>query len=109
MRAAEADVHREPCLESGVCEHEISTSGAAAPERARLTPGRRAVTFLLAAYKAFLSPLLPSSCKFYPTCSAYAQEAVERHGVARGLALAARRLLRCRPFSPGGYDPVPDA
>lgn len=73
------------------------------------SPGRRLVVFLLALYKAFLSPLLPSSCKFYPSCSMYAKEAVERHGVARGLGLALRRLLRCRPFSRGGYDPVPDA
>jgi hypothetical protein len=53
--------------------------------------------------------MLPSCCKFYPTCSIYAKEAVERHGVARGLLLAARRLLRCRPFARGGHDPVPDA
>jgi hypothetical protein len=67
------------------------------------------LVFLLSVYKAFVSPLLPSSCKFYPTCSEYAKEAVGRHGVARGLCLALGRLLRCRPFSPGGYDPVPDA
>jgi hypothetical protein len=65
--------------------------------------------FLLSLYKAFVSPLLPSSCKFYPTCSEYAKEAVGRHGAARGLSLALKRLLRCRPFSRGGYDPVPDA
>jgi putative membrane protein insertion efficiency factor len=72
-------------------------------------PGARVLIFLLSLYKAFASPLLPSSCKFYPTCSEYAKEAVSRHGVTRGLNLALRRLLRCRPFSPGGYDPVPDA
>jgi putative membrane protein insertion efficiency factor len=71
--------------------------------------GARMVVFLLALYKAFLSPVLPSSCKFYPSCSVYAQEAVARHGVVRGTGLAVRRLLRCRPFSAGGYDPVPDA
>jgi putative membrane protein insertion efficiency factor len=76
---------------------------------ALLSPGPRVLVFLLSLYKVFLSPLLPSSCKFYPTCSAYAQEAVARYGMARGLSLALRRLLRCRPFSPGGYDPVPDA
>jgi putative membrane protein insertion efficiency factor len=76
---------------------------------ALLSPGRRLLVFGLSAYQVFLSPLLPSSCKFYPTCSVYAQEAIARYGVARGLGLALRRLLRCRPFSPGGYDPVPDA
>lgn len=71
--------------------------------------GKQIVVFSLLFYKSALSPLLPSFCKFYPTCSVYAREAVERHGVRRGLALAARRLLRCRPFSQGGIDPVPDA
>jgi hypothetical protein len=65
--------------------------------------------FLLSLYKVFFSPLLPSCCKFYPTCSTYAQQAVEQHGAARGLRLTLSRLLRCRPFSRGGYDPVPDA
>lgn len=71
--------------------------------------GQRIVIFCLLFYKSALSPMLPSFCKFYPTCSVYAREAVERHGVRRGLALAARRLLSCRPFSQGGIDPVPDA
>ena len=70
--------------------------------------GRLAVAALVI-YKGGISPLLPSFCKFYPTCSVYAIEAVERHGVGRGLWLAAKRVLRCRPFSPGGHDPVPDA
>jgi putative membrane protein insertion efficiency factor len=88
-----------------------STASTAAAHGLAVAPGlaSRLLIFLLALYKAFFSPLLPSSCKFYPTCSSYAQEAVARHGVARGLGLALRRLLRCRPFSPGGYDPVPDA
>ena len=71
--------------------------------------GRGVVLTLLAVYKGGISPLLPSFCKFYPTCSVYAMEAVERHGVGQGLWLAAKRVLRCRPFSPGGHDPVPDA
>lgn len=69
-------------------------------------PARSAV-FLLIAYKRLLSPLLPSSCRFEPTCSVYAREAIERHGLLRGGALAARRLLRCHPFHRGGLDPVP--
>ncbi|HXW54943.1 MAG TPA: membrane protein insertion efficiency factor YidD [Candidatus Cybelea sp.] len=59
-------------------------------------------------YIVFLSPFLGGACKFYPSCSNYAVEAVTRHGVRRGIALAAKRLLRCRPFTKGGFDPVPD-
>ena len=92
-----------------MCDSQTTAPGAPQRSAAGLSPGPRLLVFLLAIYKAFVSPLLPSSCKFYPTCSSYAQEAVVRHGVARGLGLALRRLLRCRPFSDGGYDPVPDA
>ncbi|MCX6091456.1 MAG: membrane protein insertion efficiency factor YidD [Candidatus Bipolaricaulota bacterium] len=59
------------------------------------------------AYRRFLSPVLPHSCRFYPSCSEYAIEAVETHGVFRGGWLAVRRLLKCQPLHPGGYDPVP--
>ena len=59
------------------------------------------------AYQVSLGPLLPSSCRYYPSCSAYAIEALERHGAFRGAWLSARRVLRCHPFRPGGYDPVP--
>jgi putative membrane protein insertion efficiency factor len=59
-------------------------------------------------YQAVLSPLMFSICKFYPSCSHYAAEALEKHGARRGLRLAAGRLWRCRPFTQGGYDPVPD-
>ena len=59
-------------------------------------------------YQATLAPLMPFGCKFYPTCSHYAAEAIARHGARRGLLLAAERLLRCRPFTRGGHDPVPD-
>ena len=57
-------------------------------------------------YKRFLSPFLPPACRFFPTCSQYAMDAVEKYGVFRGLLLATWRLLRCHPFSKGGYDPV---
>ncbi|PZM97402.1 MAG: membrane protein insertion efficiency factor YidD [Actinobacteria bacterium] len=59
------------------------------------------------AYRRWISPALPARCRFYPSCSAYALEAVARHGAVRGAGLAVRRLLRCHPFHPGGYDPVP--
>jgi putative membrane protein insertion efficiency factor len=62
---------------------------------------------LLAGYKRWISPWLPPACRFHPTCSEYAREAVAVHGVWRGLGLALWRLLRCQPFSRGGFDPVP--
>lgn len=55
-------------------------------------------------YKVFISPYLPSSCRFYPTCSSYAVLALEKHGLLKGLYLSFRRLLRCHPFCDGGYD-----
>lgn len=68
---------------------------------------RAALVLLLRIYQAVLSPLLPAACRFDPTCSAYAVEAVTRHGALRGCWLTLKRLLRCRPGCPGGYDPVP--
>ena len=64
------------------------------------------VLLLLRGYKAAISPLLPPSCRFVPTCSQYAHEAVERHDLLRGGWMGVRRLARCHPFHPGGYDPV---
>jgi putative membrane protein insertion efficiency factor len=69
--------------------------------------GARVATEVLDFYKRAISPWLPPACRFEPTCSIYAREAIERYGLARGLALAARRLLRCHPFRSGGFDPVP--
>ena len=59
-------------------------------------------------YQALVSPLLGNRCKYYPSCSEYAAQAIERYGILRGLVLAGWRLLRCNPFSHGGYDPVDD-
>lgn len=71
-------------------------------------PGIAAVVVvLLRGYRAVLSPLLPPTCRYVPTCSSYAIESVERFGARRGLALATRRLLRCHPWGRAGYDPVP--
>jgi len=63
---------------------------------------------LIAGYRRFVSPLLPPACRFYPSCSHYASEAIVRHGVARGGVLAVRRLARCHPWCEGGVDPVPN-
>ena len=59
-------------------------------------------------YQRLISPALPRRCKYHPTCSAYATQAIERYGILRGAVLAGWRLLRCNPFSDGGYDPVSD-
>jgi hypothetical protein len=63
---------------------------------------------LIRVYQWTLSPMLGAHCRFYPSCSCYAHEALDRHGALRGTWLAVKRLARCHPFSPGGYDPVPD-
>jgi len=61
---------------------------------------------ILRFYKYFISPMLPPACRFTPTCSEYAAEAIARHGFWKGSWMGVRRLMRCHPFSPGGYDPV---
>jgi putative membrane protein insertion efficiency factor len=72
-----------------------------------VTPAALPLIGIVRVYQRLISPLLPPSCRFYPSCSAYAVTALERHGAARGSWLAARRLARCHPFNPGGLDPVP--
>jgi len=62
---------------------------------------------LLRAYPLLIAPLLPNCCRFVPSCSQYATEAFETHGLVKGLGLSLKRLLRCHPFHPGGWDPVP--
>jgi uncharacterized protein len=68
---------------------------------------RKTLTLLIRGYQLVISPALPPSCRFYPSCSHYAHEAITRYGAVRGSWLAARRLARCHPFNRGGYDPVP--
>ena len=68
---------------------------------------RRLALSLLRFYKRFISPLLPPMCRFEPTCSVYTMQAVEKYGVLRGVWLGMKRLGRCHPFNPGGWDPVP--
>jgi putative membrane protein insertion efficiency factor len=62
---------------------------------------------LIRGYQLFISPIFPNSCRFVPSCSQYAVEAVKTYGCVRGLGLSLKRLLRCHPFHPGGWDPVP--
>lgn len=68
---------------------------------------RRGMALLIRGYQRFISPALPRSCRFTPSCSQYTLEAVTRYGVLRGGWLGVRRLVRCHPFHPGGFDPVP--
>ncbi len=66
-----------------------------------------AVAVVIRGYRRWVAPALPPACRFFPSCSAYALEALERHGLTRALWLTAGRLLRCHPYHPGGFDPVP--
>jgi uncharacterized protein len=67
---------------------------------------QRILIFVLRGYKILISPLLPSACRFYPSCSEYMMDAVAKHGAARGIWMGLKRLGRCHPFHEGGYDPV---
>jgi len=69
---------------------------------------KKAFIFPIKLYKRFVSPILPDSCRFTPSCSTYAVSAIEKHGIVVGFFLAFYRILRCNPFCKGGYDPVPE-
>jgi len=73
-----------------------------------LNPLKSLVLLMLRGYKRFVSPLLGTNCRFYPSCSSYAMQAVDRFGVLRGGWLAIKRIARCHPLNPGGLDPVPE-
>jgi putative membrane protein insertion efficiency factor len=83
------------------------SSDATSPRPA--TFGARMLVMVVIAYRRWISPALPARCRFYPSCSAYGLEAIVTHGALRGSGLTVWRLLRCHPFHPGGYDPVPPA
>ena len=74
-----------------------------------MTAAGRIAVLAVRSYQFLISPLLPASCRFAPSCSEYAAEAITGHGMLRGVGLALRRLARCHPFHPGGYDPPPIA
>jgi uncharacterized protein len=82
-------------------------SSAASPPDVRPGPAARILLLLIEGYRLLLSPVMGGFCRYQPSCSVYGAEAVRRHGARRGGALALRRILRCHPFRPGGYDPVP--
>lgn len=86
----------------------MSTDSASSASSS-VSPGlpARVLLFLIEAYRLVLSPLIGGFCRYVPTCSAYGAEAIRRYGAARGSWLAVRRIGRCHPFHPGGYDPVP--
>jgi len=87
----------------------VSTESAssASPREGRPGVAARALLLLIEVYRVTLAPLIGGFCRYVPSCSVYAQEAIRRHGALAGAGLAARRLLRCHPFHPGGFDPVP--
>jgi putative membrane protein insertion efficiency factor len=84
----------------------VSASSALPPD-GRPGVGARLLLLAVEAYRVALSPLLGGYCRYVPSCSVYAEEALRRHGALQGSRLSARRLLRCHPFAPGGFDPVP--
>ena len=90
------------------CEPEQSNNLPAQGKPGAVGPLASLLLLLLAIYRRLISPLLGPRCRYVPTCSSYAVEAVQRHGALRGSWLTLKRLLRCHPFAEGGYDPVPD-
>jgi uncharacterized protein len=96
--------------EAGVSRHDACGGGCENVSRSGLgAAGQWSLLALVQLYRIFLSPFLGGACKFYPSCSQYAQEAIALHGAKRGSWLALKRLGRCRPFTKGGFDPVPDS
>lgn len=76
-------------------------------ETPKLTLQQRVILAIIRFYQLGISPLLGSNCRFYPTCSHYTYESIARYGVRKGIRLGTRRIIRCHPWNPGGFDPVP--
>lgn len=102
----------QPVQEPAAAVQPAMTVPAVSPEQQVAKPGRVGVTWLLLlvirGYQRFVSPLTPPSCRFYPTCSHYTYQAIERYGLWRGGWLGVCRVCKCHPFHAGGYDPVPE-
>jgi putative membrane protein insertion efficiency factor len=105
VAAATRDRGRSSREFAGRAEREIGSRGGTGFLRAA---GKWVLLLFVRFYQIFLSPFFGGACKFYPSCSKYGYEAIARHGAWRGSVLAMKRLLRCRPFTKGGFDPVPD-
>jgi uncharacterized protein len=103
--SAQHDGHGEVCAAGGGA---VEAAAARVGDRKRHSLGAWVLLFGVRFYVMFLSPILGGACRFHPSCSNYAYEAVARHGAIRGTALTVKRLLRCQPFSKGGFDPVPE-
>lgn len=84
-----------------------SSSASKAVEQPAPSIVAKALLLMIRAYQLVVSPILPPCCRFEPSCSRYAHQALARYGPYRGIRLAVRRILKCHPFHPGGYDPVP--
>ncbi len=106
--AAQHSLMRGP-LERGAGKKDARGQNAGAASRPSRSAAVWVLLFVIRFYQAVFSHLMPVGCKFYPSCSRYAAEAIAKHGAARGVRLALGRLWRCRPFAPGGFDPVPEA
>jgi len=109
--ALQSPASAEPVSDAAVvCEGEASVcySAPVATSTRKPSAGSWALLILVRMYVIFLSPFLGGACRFYPSCSNYAREAIERYGALRGTVLALKRLLRCHPFTPAGIDLVPD-
>jgi hypothetical protein len=96
-------------VETDAGQREGAAVASKHPRESTKTFGKWSLLAFVQFYKIFFSPFLGGACKFYPSCSNYAQEAIELHGARRGAWLTLKRLGRCRPFTKGGFDPVPDA
>jgi putative membrane protein insertion efficiency factor len=107
QRVAEAVAAGEPG--GGAARESAGELNAIGMQERAPSVGARALLLLVRCYIVFLSPFFGGACKFYPSCSNYAAEAIARHGARRGVALGIRRLLRCHPFTRGGVDFVPEA
>jgi len=102
-----ASVRRAGCEQAGRGREHPPDAGPGKRARGGRGPAVAVLVLAIEFYRRLASPLLPPSCRYHPSCSAYAQEALRKHGLLRGMRLAAGRILRCHPFHAGGWDPVP--
>lgn len=102
----QASVAAPPATEDRDHTAEVANEERLVQPARRAGPAARSANRLIRFYQRYLSPLLPPSCRYEPTCSEYARQAIERHGLLRGGWMGLKRIMRCNPWHPGGYDPV---